>query len=184
MIDSFSASFGALIAISMVLLLLVVAAGGFFLWLRAALFRFSSFSAKQSEDGVLLEAGFKRAGYGTKHSLGVTQLPPATVVHDSPNAGAYVGRFVDDTEPPGDVRPTTLIALAEHDLGENQRVTASDRSGYVRLATAAETDIGTTRQAARKGQRVEVSVPAGSSLERFMRDGGSATDLWPATREH
>lgn len=146
------AGLGALIATTIFLLVLVVICSRFFRWLKSAGFRFQDFEAHQDRNGVRLNSAFKRDGF--------EQRGPFT----RPTAPADPGPAL--FMKPEDVLTgyTIMVGLAAEKLRKGDRVAVTDKAGYVRLATAAETELGTIDNDALPEQQVRIRIPKGSSI--------------------
>lgn len=141
MSEAANAALGALIATTFFLLVFVIIGLRIFAWVKRAGFRFQAIKATQDDDGVRVKAAFKRTGFA--------QLSPR-----------LKQVLAQATSQPEDVLTayTIMVGLAAEKLRKGDRVTDTDKAGYVRLATAIEHELGTVDNDALPEQQVRIRV--------------------------
>jgi hypothetical protein len=150
------AGLGALLATTIFLAILVTFSARFFRWLKSAGFRFQDFEAHQDRGGVKLTSAFKRDGFEPLQR-GYTQ-PSAPALPD-------VATFARLGQAQAQEKPyTIMVGIAAERLRTGDRIAVTDRKGYLRLATALETELGTADNDADEDQQIRVRVPKGSLL--------------------
>lgn len=167
------AGLGALLATTIFLAILVIFSARFFRWLKSAGFRFQDFEAHQDRNGVKLTSAFKRDGFEQTQQRGFTQ-PSGPAVPGVAKFGEQQPDQTYATYAPIEenkrraalaTKPyTVMVGIAAEKLKANDRVAVTEKAGYVRLATALETELGTIEHDANEGQQVNIRVPQGALL--------------------
>lgn len=138
-----SAALGGLIMTTLFLGAFVIVGLRLFSWGKSVLFRFGDFQARQTEDGVTLQGGFKRLHFVAPERIRAREITAGD--RDTPHEPILPGGKTIKGKAGEDLPPRTRLAL--------------DDNGHLRIARAEETAVGYVIAFAPKGSDVLVTVP-------------------------